>query len=78
MPRFYLHIRDGNELIEDDNGVDLPDENAAREEALASAREILADLIRAGKLLDGQQFEIVNEVGQMIAMIPFKAVLKLD
>lgn len=78
MPRFYLHIRDGHELIKDGDGVDLPDVNSAQEEALASAREIFADLIRAGKLLDGRQFEIVNEVGQVVATIPFRAALKLD
>ena len=30
MPRFFLHIRDGNWLVEDLDGSDLPDLDAAR------------------------------------------------
>ncbi|TWF54454.1 DUF6894 family protein [Neorhizobium alkalisoli] len=45
MPRFYLHIRDGNDFIEDLEGSDLPDIRAAREEAEAAILEMLADRI---------------------------------
>jgi hypothetical protein len=36
----------GPELVLDDEGAELPDIAAAREEALASAREVLANLLR--------------------------------
>jgi Domain of unknown function (DUF6894) len=46
MPHYYLHIRDGTELVEDPDGTDLPDLEAARQEALEGAREMLAAWVR--------------------------------
>ena len=42
MARFYFHVRTGDDLTEDPDGVELPDLAAAREEALRSAKDILA------------------------------------
>ena len=42
MPHDDLRIRDGDVLIADPDGSDLPDRDAARAEALAGARDILA------------------------------------
>ncbi|WP_409566129.1 DUF6894 family protein [Methylobacterium sp. J-059] len=62
MPRFYLHLRDGDDLVEDPDGSDLPNVEEAKEEARASARYLLAERLREGKVIDGQRFEIVDEV----------------
>jgi hypothetical protein len=43
MPRFFFHIDDGVFVI-DDEGTELPDENAARDQAVAAAGTILNDL----------------------------------
>jgi hypothetical protein len=40
MPRFYFHIRDGDTVILDDEGYELADVDAARAEALDSARDL--------------------------------------
>jgi len=40
MPRFYFHIRDGDTLVLDDDGCDLIDLEAMRDEALKSARDL--------------------------------------
>jgi hypothetical protein len=77
VPRFYFHLRDGDDLIEDQEGILLPDMDAVREEAFASAREILAERLKAGELLDGQRFEIVDDCGVLQATIPLRDVLKL-
>lgn len=69
MPRFFLHIRDGDDLIEDPDGSVLPDVEAARAEALASARDILAGLLKAGRILNGQCIEIVDEFGILRATV---------
>jgi hypothetical protein len=69
MPHFYLHLRDGDDLIEDPDGSDLPDVEAAKEEARVSARHILADRVRAGKLIGNQRFAIVDEVGNLCATV---------
>ena len=42
------------------------------------ARDILAELVRAGRLVDGQCFEIMDDSGELRAVVPFKEALKLD
>jgi hypothetical protein len=41
MPRFFLHIQDGDRRIEDPDGSELPDLEAARAEAVSAARDFL-------------------------------------
>ncbi len=77
MPRFYFHIRDGDTLIEDHDGSDLPDLEAARSEALAGARSILAEKVKAGEVINGRRFEIVDENGELRAVLPIKAAIRL-
>jgi hypothetical protein len=77
MPRYYLHIRDEGRLVEDPDGSDLPDLEAARAEALEGARNILAAKVKAGKLIDDQRFEITDETGAVLAVVPLKDVLRL-
>lgn len=75
MPRFFFHIRDGDELIEDPDGTVLPDLEAARLEAIEGARAVLAAKVLAGKVIDGQKFEITDESGNVLELMPFKSAL---
>jgi len=77
MPRYYLHIRDGSSFYEDLEGSDLKDLDAARAAAADGAREILAERVRMGLLIDGQKFEICDGAGTLLATVSFKSVLKL-
>jgi hypothetical protein len=43
MGRFYFHLQHGGELLIDPEGTELPDCDVARQEALRSARELLAN-----------------------------------
>lgn len=42
MPRYFFHIRYRDGLVLDPEGVEFPSIDFAREEAISSAREILA------------------------------------
>ena len=75
MGRFYFHLQDGGELIPDLEGTDLPNCDAARQEALQSAREILSDAIRAGKPKTPEAFVIADEAGRMLDILPLAVVL---
>ena len=44
MPKYYLHLWDGDLFEADQEGTDLPDLASAREEALRFANEIRCDL----------------------------------
>jgi hypothetical protein len=76
MARFYFHIRRGEELVTDEEGVDLPDVEAARREGLLAAREILAEMVLHNEVVDGEEFQIANDQGVLVATIPFRSVIR--
>lgn len=77
MPRYYFHIRSSSGLIRDPDGTELPDLVAAVSEAERAARDLLAELLREGAVLDGQVFEIADADGQVLERLPFRNVLRL-
>jgi hypothetical protein len=75
MGRFYFHLRAGDELMPDDEGIDLPDFSAAQHEALLSARELLAEAIKSGKPEVPEEFVIADESGRELDTVPLATVL---
>jgi hypothetical protein len=47
MPKFHFHFKYGPAVLRDDEGAEFLDVAAAREEALASARELLVNVLKA-------------------------------
>lgn len=72
MPRFHSNMRDSDSLLEDLEGADFPDLDAARADAAAASREVLAERIEAGLPLGGLRFEIRDEAGQLVATVPIR------
>ncbi len=58
MPRYYFNVRDGYDLDEDDEGVELPDLETARAEAQATVEELRDEL---GPEAQNIQLEITDE-----------------
>ena len=77
MPRYYFHIRSSDGFITDPDGSDLPDLAAARKEAEKSARDLLAQVLRDGGVVDGQVFEISDDSGNVLEEFAFRKVLRL-
>ena len=48
MARYFFHIKDGATLIKDQEGSELATPEAARLQALVSARELWANAIKSG------------------------------
>src|SRR5215475_8774166 len=40
MPLYFFHLNFGDRILPDDEGVELPNRSAAREEALAAVRDL--------------------------------------
>lgn len=78
MTRYYFHIRDGDDLHKDTTGVDLPSVEHAKEEAVASARDFLADNIKHGEELDHRRFEVWDEQGVPHFILPFKGAIGIE
>jgi hypothetical protein len=72
MPWFYRHIRQGDQLIHDTDGIGLTDLDAARAEALEGIRDILAETIKRGNDVPlDDAIVITDEAGGELTTIPF-------
>jgi hypothetical protein len=72
MPTYFFDLIKGNELVEDDQGDDFADIEAAKLEGLASARELLADAAKKGILATSPVYLIRNAAGDILATDPLQ------
>ena len=77
MPRFFFHLRDG-ESVEGPDGMFLPDARTARLEAVRSARDIMAEDVRRGRLSLSSLIEVTDENGEPILAVPFSEVVEIE
>ena len=70
MPRYFFHIRNESGLTEDHQGVELPDVEAARKEAVARACELWSKRPPDSAHND-DTFEITDEVGDVVRKVAF-------
>lgn len=68
MPRFYFNVRDGRDFDEDEEGVELPDLEAARAEAFATVEELRDEL---GPDAARIELEITDDTGRRVLTVPF-------
>lgn len=78
MPRFYFHVREHDKLIRDLEGVEMPGVRAAFEEAQQAARDLMSERVKHGEVIDGQEFEVYDELETRLFNLPFKSVLRLE
>ena len=71
MPRFYFHIGDGHGFIEDDEGIDLLDQAAARTKAVEAARDLMAGDLRDGQLDLTSFIEVEDEAHRLLFTLTF-------
>jgi hypothetical protein len=73
MPRFYFHVRDGKEII-DDEGLELSGLDEAREQAVIGAGEAIRDL---GKRFwnSGEEWhmDVTDESGATVCSLTFSS-----
>ncbi|MBW9115501.1 hypothetical protein JNB88_17820 [Rhizobium cauense] len=78
MRRFYFHLRTQEGLEEDLEGSELETPELAIEEAKQAAREMMAEKVAKGEVVDGTQFEIMDEEDVTIAVLPLKSVVRIE
>ena len=77
MPKFFMNVRNGNELVEDCEGQEFTSVDAAREEAIHAAREMISGWVLRGEIVDCRQIEILDTAGTTVAIVPVRAQLRL-
>lgn len=76
MPRFYFNLRD-DLVIDDEEGMELPDLPAARQYALFNARSIAAENVQKGHLNLSHRIEIADESGHVLDVVEFSDAVKV-
>ena len=77
MPRFYFNLR--NEIsVEDEEGKELDDAEQAREMAVVSARSIMAEGVRYGRLVLSDEIDILDAQGVKILTLPFRDAIRIE
>lgn len=76
MPRFFFHLHNGEECP-DTEGVELADVEAARQEAIRSARSIMAGEVIEGRLPLRDVIEVADEAGATVTRLPFRDAVEI-
>ena len=77
MPHYYLHVCNGNGFVEDEEGQELPDLDAARAAAIRGARDIMADDIRRGELDPASFIEVEDSDHHYLFTLQFSEAVRI-
>ena len=70
MPRYYFHLH--NDLdVRDEEGRELPDQKAARAEAIRGARDLMAEDVKRGRLTLSHWIEVRDEAGAQLFVLRY-------
>jgi hypothetical protein len=75
VAHFYLDVLDGDQVIQDPEGIDFADRETAIAEAVAGARDLVAHGIMRNEDVSGQSFLIRDNHGETVATVPFSGTL---
>jgi hypothetical protein len=71
MPRYFFNVHNSIGLVEDEEGRDFADLDAARQAALKGAREIIAEDAAAGVVDLRGRLDVLDASGIVVLVIPF-------
>src|SRR3954447_14003469 len=75
MPRFYLDVLNGRQVLEDPDGQEFADVAAARAKAAATARDLVAHGLLRNEDLSGRCVLIRDDAGETVARVPVRSAL---
>jgi len=71
MARYFFHLRDGDTLLPDDEGLELPDLEAVRSYAVESARQLLSQAALSGNAGSVRQLiQVLDDGGRTVLTTP--------
>jgi hypothetical protein len=66
VPRYYLHLTDGKQVLDNHKGIDLPGNLAARTDAVALARDLRHSAAMPGWDWTGWFVAVVDQDGHKV------------
>jgi hypothetical protein len=77
VPRFFFHVFDDAEML-DDEGLELADAEAARGAALAGARSMICDRVKSGRVTLHHRVEVEDERGAPVLTLAFGDAVEIE
>ena len=77
MPRYYFHLRD-DLSVDDEEGQELPNLQAAREVALQNARSIACEAVHKGHLNLDHRIDVADATGEIVLTLPFREAFTIE
>jgi hypothetical protein len=74
MPRYYFHLHGDREKLSDEEGLVLPDAEAAWYQAVRSAREVIRADVQLPCRYEALFIEIADERGAPVDQLPLRDV----
>lgn len=71
MPRYYFHLREAGDVVPDEEGMELPDLDAARRFAVRGTRDLMAGAVLRGELPLSHAVEIADQRGTVLKTVSF-------
>lgn len=75
---YRFNLIEGLDIVSGGDGIDLPNNAAARAYAIAAARSIIADDVLCGTLVLSHSIEITAEDGAQLMIVPFADAIAID
>lgn len=72
MTRFHFHLHECGTVLEDEDGAELLNVEAARARAVSEAREIMSSEVRQGALCLGCCIVVTDTAGAEVLRVPFR------
>jgi hypothetical protein len=76
MPRYYFHLSGPETRLRDEEGLVLPDSEAAWYQAVRSAREMIRAELHIGTSWQGQSIEISDDAGVPVDRVPLEEIAR--
>lgn len=77
MARYFFHLHESAGFLKDEEGLELPDGDAVRQEALKGARSILGHDVQSGSLDLRGRIEVADAHGRVVLVLPFHEAVQL-
>jgi hypothetical protein len=77
VPRYYFHLFN-EETVMDEQGMELPDPAAAREQAIDDARDMICRSVREGRLNLDHRMEVTDESGGIVVTVRFRDAFTIE
>ena len=77
MRRYFFNVHNGTGLTEDQEGLELLNLEAAREQALLGIRSLVGEELETGTIDLNGRLDICDDQGSVLLSVPFKEAVKV-